>query len=166
VISQIEQGSPAQKAGLMVGDVILKANGKTVRSSVDMHNLVGLMRVGQDVELEIIRKGRIGIINATIQQMKVVTVDGAELNFRLAGAQIGEIKETDIRSGQVEYLQVLEITPGSAAWNTGLRQDDIIHSINKQVVRSFDDAYAAAKSSRALLLNIQRGEQAMYLLIK
>ncbi len=166
VITKIEQGSPGQKAGLQVGDVILKANGKAVRSSLDMHNFVGLMRVGQEVELEIIRKGRIGIIKVTIQQMKVVTIDGAELSYHLSGAQIGEIKETDIGAGLVEYLQVVEITPGSAAWNTGLRQDDIIHSINKQVVKTFDEAYAAATSSRTLLLNIQRGEQAMYVLIK
>ena len=166
VITQIEQGSPAHQAGLQVGDVIIKANGKDIRSSLDMHNLVGLMRVGQNVELQIIRKGRIGIINATIEQMKVVAVDGAELSYRLAGAQIGEIKESDIRTGQVEYLKVMEIIPGSAAWNTGLRRDDIIHSINRQVVHNFEQAYSAIKSSRSLLLNIHRGEQAMYILIK
>lgn len=166
VVTQIEQGSPAHKAGLLVGDVILKANGKVVRSSVDMHNLVGLMRVGQTIKLEIIRKGRSGIITATIQQIDAATVDGAEINFHLAGAKIGEVKEVDIRSGLVEYLQVIDIQPGTPAWNTGLRQDDIIYSINKQRVKTFDDAYAAAKSSRALLLNIQRGEQAMYILVK
>jgi len=166
VITQIEQGSPAHQAGLLVGDVIIKANGKDIRSSVDMHNLVGLMRVGQNVELQIVRKGRIGIVNATIQQVKVVSVDGAELSYRLAGAQIAEIRESDIRSGQIEYLEVKEIIPGSAAWNTGLREGDIIHSINRQVVHSFDEAYTAAKSSRSLLLNIHRGEQAMYILIK
>ena len=166
VVTQIELGSPAHKAGLKVGDVILKANGKYIRSSRDMHNLVGLMRIGQSVELEIIRKGRKGLIKATIQQMETVTVDGSEISYRLAGAKIGEIKETDIRTGQVQYLQVVDIEPGSAGWNTGLRKDDIIHSINKQVVRTFEEAYLAAQNSRALLLNIQRGDQALYVLIK
>lgn len=166
VVTQIELGSPAHKAGLKVGDVILKANGKNIRSSRDMHNLVGLMRIGQSVELEIIRKGRKGLIKATIQQMETVTVDGSEISYRLAGAKIGEIKETDIRTGPVQYLQVVDIEPGSAGWNTGLRKDDIIHSINKQVVKTFEEAYLAAQNSRALLLNIQRGDQALYVLIK
>jgi Do/DeqQ family serine protease len=166
VVTKIEQGSPAQKAGLKVGDVIIKANGRKVRSSVDMYNVVGLMRIGQTVELEIIRKGRVGLINATIQHMEVVSVDGKEFSSRLAGAKIAEIKETDIRVGLVEYLQVEEIIPGSPAWNTGLRKDDIIYSINKQLVKTFEDAYAAARSSRSLLMNIKRGDQAMYILVK
>jgi Do/DeqQ family serine protease len=166
VVTKIEQGSPAQKAGLKIGDVIIKANGRKVRSSVDMYNVVGLMRIGQSVELEIIRNGRVGLIKATIQQMEVVTMDGKEFSSRLAGAKIAEIKETDIRVGLVEYLLVEDIKPGSPAWNTGLRKDDIIYSINKQLVKTFEDAYMATRSSRSLLMNIKRGDQAMYILVK
>lgn len=166
VVTQIEQGSPAHKADLQIGDVIIKANGKIVRTSRDMHNLVGLMRIGQAIELEIIRNGRIESIKAIIQRMKIVTVDGSEFSYRLAGAQIGEIKETKIHEGLVEYLQVMEIDIHSAAWNVGLRQDDMIYSINKIRVKTFEDAYAAAKSSHSLLLNIQRGDQALYVLAK
>ncbi len=166
VVTKIEQGSPAQKAGLMIGDVIIKANGRKVRSSIDMYNLVGLMRIGQTVDLEIIRNGKLGLIQAVIQQMEVVALDGKEFSYRLAGAKIAEIKETDIRVGLVEYLQIQEVEPGSAAWNTGLRKDDIIFSINKKLVKTFEDAYAAARISRSLLLNIKRGDQAMYLLVK
>ncbi len=166
VVTQIETGSPAQKAGLRVGDVILKANGRTVRSSRDMHNLVGLMRIGQTVELEIMRQGVLDTIEATIQKMEVVSIDGSEISYRLAGAKIGEIKETDIQAGKVEFLQVMDIEPDSMAWNTGLRKEDIIRSINKYPVKTFDDAYLAAKSSRALLINIQRGDQSLFVLLK
>jgi len=166
IVTQIEQGSPAQKGGLKVGDVIIKANGRRVRSSVDMHNLVGLMRVGQHIQLEVIRGGRVMLVKVTIQQMDTVTVDGSEFSFRLTGAKIGEIKEADIREGKVEYLQVMDVEPGSQAWNTGLRKGDIIYSINKQLVKTFEAAFAAAKLSRSLLVNIQRGNQAMYILIK
>jgi Do/DeqQ family serine protease len=166
VVTQIEVGSPAQKAGLRVGDVILSANGRTVKSSRDMHNLVGLMRVGQTIKLDIMRQGERASIEVTIQKMEVVTIDGSEISYRLKGARIGEIKETDIQTGKVEYLQVMDIEPDSMASNTGLRKDDIIRSINKFVVRTFEDAYVAAKSSRALLINIQRGDQSMFVLLK
>ena len=166
IVTQIEQGSPAQKGGLKVGDVIIKSNGRTVRSSIDMHNLVGLMRIGQNVQLEVIRGGRVILINTTIKQMQIVTVDGSEFSYRLAGASIGEIKEIDISEGQIEYLQVMQIEPGSQAWNSGLRKDDIIYSINKQLVETFEQAYAAAQRSRNLLLSIQRGDKAMYILLK
>jgi serine protease Do/serine protease DegQ len=166
VVTRIEQGSPAQKAGLKVGDVIVQANGRAVRSSVDMYNLVGLMRIGQVVELDIIREGKAGLIQATIQKMEVVTLDGGEIHFRLAGAGIGEIKESDMLKGKVEYLEARSVEPGSVAWQTGLREGDIILSINRQRVTTFEQAYAAAQGSRSLLLNIQRGSQSMLLLVK
>ena len=166
IVTQIEQGSPAQKSGLKIGDVITKANGRQVRSSTDIHNLVGLMRVGQEVELEVIRGGKSILLKVIIQQMEVVSVDGSEISLHFSGARIGEIKETDIRKGLKEYLQVMSVEPGSAAWNIGLRKGDIIYALNKRLVETFEQAYAAVQSSRSLLLNIHRGDQAMYLLIK
>ena len=166
IVTRIEQGSAAQKAGLKVGDVITKVDGRSVRSSADIHNLVGLIRIDQNVELEIIRAGKVGVINARISKIDVATIDGSEISYRLEGAKIGEMKESHLRDGLVEYLQITEMDETSPAWNIGLRKDDIILSINKQRVKTFDEAYVAAKSSTSLLVNIQRGDQAMYVLLK
>ncbi|MBC8210776.1 MAG: DegQ family serine endoprotease [Gammaproteobacteria bacterium] len=166
VVTQVEQGSPAQKGGLKVGDVIIKANGRAVRSAIDVHNRIGMMLVGQAVELEVIRGGNNILIQTTIQLMEIVTIDGAEFSYRLAGASIGEIKESDMQKGLRQYLRVMEVEPNSQAWLTGVRKDDVIFSINKQRVETFEAAYAAARSSRNLLLNIHRGNQSMFLLIK
>lgn len=166
VVTQIEQGSPAQKGGLKVGDVIVRANGRAVRSSIDVHNRVGSMLIGQSVELEVIRGGKQILIQTTISKMEIVTIDGSEFSSRLAGASIGEMKESDIRTGIRQFLQVMQVEPNSQAWNTGLRKDDIIYSINKQLVETFEAAYLAASISRNLLLNIHRGNQSIFLLIK
>jgi serine protease Do/serine protease DegQ len=166
IVTQVERGSPAEMAGLKVGDVIIRANGRVIRSSRDIHNLVGMMRVGQKVQLEIVRQGRSGVISATIRQKEVVSLDGSEFSYRLAGARIGEIIETDIRQGEIAYLQIIEVQLNSPAWGAGLRKGDVIHSINKRRVTSLEEAYAAAHSNRSLLLNIERGDQAMYLLLK
>lgn len=166
VVTRIEQKSPAEIAGLKVGDVIVKVNGRTVRSSADVHNLVGLIRINKTVELEIIRAGKVGLITAKISKVEVVTIDGKDISYRLEGAKIGEIKESHLRDGLVEYLQITDIDETSPAWNIGLRKDDIITSINKQRVHTFEQAYVAANSNRSLLVNIQRGDQAMYVLLK
>jgi len=137
-----------------------------VRSAIDVHNRVGMMRIGQPVELEIIRGGKNMLIQTTIQLMEIVTIDGSEISHRLAGASIGEIKESDIRKGLRQYLKVMDVEPNSQAWHTGVRKDDIIYSINRQLAETFESAYAAARSSRNLLLNIHRGNQSMFLLIK
>ena len=132
----------------------------------DMRNLVGLMRVGQQVVLDVIRNGQKGTVNATIQEIEQVSVGGEELSFRLAGSRIEQVRESDIRAGNVDYLRVSEVIPGTAAWNAGLREGDILTSINKVRINTIDEAVLAIKKSRSLLLNIQRGNQALYVLLK
>ncbi len=167
ILTQIESQSPADKAGLEVGDVVVSANGRKIRSTADMHNLVGLLRIGQTIELKLFREGKEKILVAEIQPIDIATIDGAKFNARLAGAKIGEIRESNLQQGMIEYLQVREITPGSNAWEAGIRKGDILYSINKQLIRNFDDAFEViASNSQGMILNILRGGRELYLLIK
>ncbi|MCP3687811.1 MAG: Do family serine endopeptidase [Gammaproteobacteria bacterium] len=167
ILTQIESQSPADKAGLRVGDVVVSANGRKIRSTADMHNLVGLLRIGQTIELKLYRQGIEKILVAEIQPIDIAIIDGARFNARLAGAQIGEIRESKLQQGMVEYLQIREIVPASNAWEAGLRKGDILYSINKQLIRNFDEAFdVIADNSRGMILNIRRDGREHYLLIK
>ena len=167
IITQIESNSPADKAGLQVGDVIVAANGRKIRSSRDMHNLVGLLPLGQAVELTLYRQGKVHQLTAEIQPIKIATIDGGEIIEKLAGAIIGEIRESKLQQGLVQYLQVREVLPGSNAWQVGIRSGDILYSINKQLVRNFDEITEAVNNNQnGMILNIRRGDREMYLLIK
>ncbi len=167
IITQIESDSPAEKAGLRVGDVIVKANGRKIHSSRDMHNLVGLLRIGQTIKLRLFRQGKELNLIAEIQPIDISTIDGGDLNEKLAGAIIGEIRESKLQQGLVEYLQVREVIPGSNAWLAGIRAGDVLHSINKQLIRSFDEVIEAVENNQnGMILNIRRGGRELYLLIK
>ena len=167
IITQIESDSPADKAGLEVGDVIVTANGRKIRSSRDMHNLVGLLRIGQTIDLTLYRQGRELKLVAEIQPIEIATIDGGDINAKLSGAIIGEIRESKLQQGLIEYLQVREVLPGSSAWQAGIRAGDILHSINKQLIRNFDEIFdTVAKNQNGMILNIRRGGRELYLLIK
>jgi len=167
IITQIESDSPAEKAGLRVGDVIVKANGRKIHSARDMHNLVGLLRIGQTIKLKLFRQGKEHNLIAEIQPIDIATIDGGDLNEKLAGAIIGEIRESKLQQGLVEYLQVREVLPGSNAWQAGIRAGDVLHSINKQLIRNFDEVFEAIENSQnGMILNIRRGGRELYLLIK
>lgn len=167
IVTQIENASPAAKAGLLVGDVIVAANDRKIRSSDDMHNLVGLLRIGQSIDLKLYREGAIKQLRAVIQPIEISTIDGGKLDEKLAGAQIGEIRETKLQRGLVEYLQVREVEPGSNAWNAGIRAGDIFFSVNKQLTRNFDEAFEAMSDNQhGLILTIHRGSRELFLLIK
>ena len=167
VITQIEIGSPALKAGLQVGDVVVEANGRKIRSAGDMYNLVGLLRIGQSVELVLYRQGKRVNLTVVIQAIEIPIVEGSRWNEKLAGAKIGEIHESSSQRGMISYLQVIEVERDSNAWEAGIRKGDILYSINKQLIRNHDEAFEAIESNqRGMILNIQRGELELYLLIK
>ena len=167
IVTQIESGSPAASAGLRVGDVILSANDKPIRSSRDMHNLVGLQRLGQTIELTLFRQGRELVLPVLIQQIEINQIDGGMLHLQLAGAIIGEMREQRLQRGRVDYLKILKVEKGSNADKAGFEIGDVIFSINKQKTRNFNDAFEiVAGRSNGMILNIQRDNRELYLLLK
>jgi serine protease Do/serine protease DegQ len=167
IVTRIESGSPAFKAGLEVGDVIVGANGRPIRSSRDMHNLVGLQRIGQVIELQLYRDGREIRLPVRIQPIEIEQMQGSRLHPRLAGATLGEIHEQHLQRGRIDYLQVMQVEPGSPAAAAGFLPGDIIYSINKQLTRSFDEALALRdEGGRGMIMNIQRDNRELYILLK
>ena len=167
IVTRIESGSPASRAGLEVGDVIVGANGRSIRSARDMHNLVGLQRMGQTIELQLYRDGREVSLPVSIQPIEVRKMNGEKLHPRLAGAILGEIHEQHLQRGRIDYLEVVEVEPGSQAAEAGFQPGDIIYSINKQLTHSFDEALALrADGKRGMIMNIQRDNRELYILLK
>ena len=167
IVTQVEAGSPAAKAGIQVGDVIVSANGKDIRSSRDMHNLVGLQRLGQTIELKLFREGVEENVPVTIQPIDINKIDGGIIHPQLEGATIGEMREQRLQRGRVDYLQIVEVERSSSAWEAGFRNGDIIYSINKQLTRNFDEAFDLVENAnRGMIMNIQRGNRELYILLK
>ncbi len=166
IVTQIETGSPADKAGIRVGDVIVAANDKPIRSSRDMHNLVGLQPLGETIDLQLYREGRQLELPVLIQPIEINKIDGVRIHAKLAGAIIGEIREQHLQRGRIEYLEILEVKPGSFAEASGFLAGDIIYSINKQLTRSFDEVFDIVESSRGMIMNMQRGNRELYILLK
>jgi serine protease Do/serine protease DegQ len=167
IVTQIESGSPADKAGLQVGDVIVSANDKKIRASGDIHNLVGLLRIGQTIDLKLYRQGEEKNLTVVIQTIEIPVIDGSRWHEQFAGATIGEIRESSLQQGLVSYLKVVEVKIGSNAWEAGIREGDIFYSINKQLIRNHDEALEAIqRNKRGMILNIQRGNRELYLLVK
>jgi len=167
IVTQIETGSPADKAGIRVGDVIVAANDKPIHSSRDMHNLVGLQRLGQTIELVLFRKGAEVTLPVEIQPIEINKMGGGLIHPKLAGATIGEMREQHLQRGRVDYLEVMNVDKSSNAQESGFRVGDIIYSINKQLTRNFDEVFALVESNgKGMIMNIQRGNRELYILLK
>ena len=162
VISQVIEDTAAEEAGLKVGDIVISINDTPVKSASGMRNMVGMMRVGDKMTITVVREGKQKTMTAVIRDAKDVSLSGTRINQRLAGATIEE-KE---KNGK-PYLAVTEVQQGSAAWNAHLREGDIILSVNRVPVQTLDEFQQVVGDKDAqILLNIQRGRTALFVLIQ
>ena len=160
-ITAVQPKSPAAKAGLEPGDIVLAINDKRVKSSQDVRNIIGMLPLGEEVRLEIQRSGEVQTVKAEVTAPKIVQEDGQKVHPRLTGMLLG-----NAASDAAEGVRIEKIHTGSYAFQAGLRPGDIIVMANRQPVRSLEDLKRAAGGSRDLLLNIQRGEAAFLLMLR
>ena len=169
VVADVVKGSPAERAGIQVGDIILSVNGARVLSAANVRNRIGLLRVGERVRLAIERDGKRKQIEAVIQAPQLTQLEGERLHPRLAGAAFVNIEEGMPEYGRVRGVLVREVQPGSPAGASGLRSGDLVVSVNRMPVESLGDMEQAVRRNGprgGLLLNVQRGNGALFLLIR
>lgn len=167
VINSVLDGSPADKAGLKTGDVIVSINDKPVHGAGDVRNQVGLMPVGTGVKFSILRDGKPNTITVKVGSRKEMAGTPGSRNERLSGVTVGDIGPDNPYYGHVEGVVVSEVQQDSHAWNSGLRKGDIITSVNHLQVADLKSFLALVdKSKGALLLRIIRGDAAAFLVIK
>jgi len=172
VINQIMPGSPAEKAGLKSEDIILKVNGREISSFLQLRNIVGLMRVGEKVDLDILRNGKPKTVTVVIGKATDASVAGGkaggdDLHPALAGASFAAVDDATAKRLRTGGIQVQEVAPGSAAAHAGLRPNDVILSVNRQPVINVEQfTKLAGPKAGELLLHIQRGAGALFLIIR
>ena len=161
LITRVEPGSAAEDAGLQVDDIIVGVNDKKIAGAAELRNTIGLMRSGDDVEIEYYRDNDKRKASTALGQQRATASVGAEIHPGLVGAQFAEASEA--RENGVE---VTAVEPGSPAAQRGLRAGDVITAINRRPVRSLAELNEIASSSRILFLLVQRGDRALMLQIR
>lgn len=164
VVSQIETDSPADRAGLRVGDIVTEVNGKPIRDAATLRNSIGLLRVGQEVKLVVLREGKTRTLVAKVQEPTWTEQGGEGMHAQLTGAVLADLDKAS--RGRAKGVLIAEVETGSPAWRNGLRKGDIIVSANRKSVESVEQLQQAVNGSRTLLLNIRRGNGALFLYLK
>lgn len=167
IITRVTPNSPAARSGLRTGDVVIAVAGEPVRSAADLRNKIGLLRVGDSIELTVLRDGETMTIRTEIVESQRLQLKGDGGVRRLAGATFAPLDESAPLFGQIEGVLVVDVERGSAAWRIGLRKDDAIVAVNRQPVRNLEDFKMAVKSGgNTLLLDIRRGKSRIYIVVR
>lgn len=161
VISRVEASSAADTAGLEPGDIIVALNGRKVKGSHQIRNIIGLMGIGDSVDIEVIRGDERKTIRAVIGKPQRQQLAGYKLHKKLQGTILATTQKR-----QIEGVLFEKIETNSYAWRTGLRPGDIIVSANRYRVRNLDELKQVVDPRRVLVINIQRGSEAFFLVLK
>jgi serine protease Do/serine protease DegQ len=155
--------APAAKAGLKRGDVIVAMNGRPIRGSADLRNQLGLVPVGDVVELRFLRDGKAQTAKVTIEPPRTGLAAGRQSVPELVGAKVGNLE----RGGRSEAVVVVDVERGSAAWHHGLRAGDIIVGVNRRKVRSIEELGVQLRANpRPVGINILRGDFEITLVLR
>lgn len=154
LVTKVEKGSPAEKAGLQAGDVITKVNDKSITSSVTLPMLVSAMRPGTEADFTVIRDKKEKTLSVTIgQNDKTVAQEAAAANSHKLGVTVRPLTKDEQKKADSTGLLV-EKSAGLAS-KAGIQPGDIIVSANGDPVHSLKDLQAACEKDSVLLL-VQR----------
>jgi serine protease Do/serine protease DegQ len=153
LVTQVVSGSAADRAGIKTGDIITSVNGVAVKSPTELRNTIGLTRVGEKVDVGLLRDGKPQRVTAVITAAATVepaALQPAEIHKGLEGANLTDAPDM---SGAL----VRGVEPGSPAAQAGLRSNDVIVGINQAKVGNLQQLREHAQGAATLVLEIRRG---------
>ena len=167
LVTQVVGDSPAEKAGVEEGDVIVRFDNRNITDSSNLRNIVSLMPPGSKSEVIVFRNGSRKVLNVVLRELK----DGKQLALKpssgtsVLGLEIKEINNSLMKKYNIEKedgnLVIVEVKPGSEAEGKGLTEGDVIKRVGTQQVRSLKEFRKKEKISRArgsLLLLIKKSD--------
>jgi Do/DeqQ family serine protease len=165
VVTNVERGSSAERAGLAAGDVIVAVNGEPIDGASDLRNQIGLAPVGEKVGLEVIRDGKRRSLSAEVAKIRIASAAAGEATPQLQGATLRDLDPGSGRQGG--GVLVASVERGSPAWRVGLRDGDVIVAVNRGEVGSVAEASRAlGRAGPVVALNVRRGNTMLYMVAR
>ncbi len=143
LVSQVMDGSPAEKSGVRAGDVILSFNGHDIQNSSDLPPLVGRVRVGSNAKLKVLRDGELLTLSVLIEELPAEDKPLAKTqqkppSYNLMGVDVADLdKKTFNRLGRGVLVQ--QVAPRSPAAQSGVKPGDILLQIDRKNVKNTAD---------------------------
>jgi Do/DeqQ family serine protease len=152
LVAGVTQGSAADRAGVKTGDIIVSINGVTMKSARELRNAIGMLRIGDQVDIGLLRDGKPHQVTALVSERssETETANAADISRGLEGADLGDAPD----GGGV---LVRSVQDGSPAAQAGLRTNDLIVGVGRTPVANTKSLREASKGLNLLLLNVRRG---------
>jgi serine protease Do len=177
LVSNVERDSPADKAGVEAGDVILKFGARDVDRSSDLPRIVGGTKPGTKAPMQVFRKGKMMDLQVTVAELPPDKVqasrDKGETPQNVEKANALGLVVSDVAADKLKEMRLrgavqVDSVDGPAA-RVGVRAGDLILAINNTEVttaKQFNDLVAKLDPKTRVLLLVRRGDQSTFLIIR
>ena len=175
LVAQVQEGSPAAKAGIKKGDIIVKFDGKDIKEMDELPRMVAGTPIRKKTSIVIFREGKEINVTVTIGEMPetekeaTLSTNKTENNIGLTVKDITPELANKLGLAEKEGVIVSSVEPGGPAEDVGIMKGDIIKEVNrKQVknVREYSEAIAKVKPGENVLFFIKRGDDSLYVVLK
>ncbi|MGZ8190511.1 MAG: DegQ family serine endoprotease [Methylococcaceae bacterium] len=176
LVSRVMPGSPAEQAGLQIGDIITEFNGQAIDTSGDLPPMVGMTPINKQATLKIIRQGENKTINFKIgllPEQEEKLADAKKIDKKPAN-RLG-IKVMDLTAEQREAAQIIkggvlvEEVGNGAAKNAGIQRGDVILRIQNAAINDVEDFDKIIKTlpvGKSVAVLVQRRGSPAFLALK
>jgi len=170
IVSQVVKGSPADRAGIKEGDVIVEYDGKKVNSATDLPYLVAFTTPGETVNIKIVRDGREIIKHVTIgkKPKKIALEREKESRLGITVTNITPYVKEEYNLKIDNGVVITDVREGSIAYLSGLKKGDVIIEVNRKKVKDvadFNEKIKKALKKKIILFLINRRGNQIYLSI-
>ena len=160
LVAGVAPGSAAEKAGVKTGDIIVSINGTPMKSAAELRNAIGMLRIGDQVEIGLLRDGKPLKVTALVaERTDSDAANAADIHRGLEGADLADAPD----GGGVLIRSVQD---GSPAQQAGLRANDLIFALGRTPVSNIKEFRQAAKGATVLFLNVRRGAAVLLVQIR
>lgn len=174
LVGDVSPNSPAERAGLLKGDIILQLNGKPVEDANQLRMSISMMSPESAVNLRVFRSGAERDFSVKLAELPVkeasVRSGSDSAKGELAGITVEDLDSQTARQLHVPAntagVVVTDISPSSPAVDSGLRPGDVIQEVNRKPVRNTSDFEAAMRNAKdQTLLLVNRQGSTMYVAV-
>jgi serine protease Do len=173
LVAHVASGSPAERAGIKVGDVIVEYAGKPIKESTDLPILVARTDVGTSASVRVLREKKEIPITVTIGELKdeevVASVPEKQGDFGLTVQNLTPEMAQGLGIERAQGVVVTAVQRGSPADDAGLRRGDVILEIDRKPVRNLSDyrnVVSGLKKGESALFLVQRGQNTSFVALK
>jgi len=177
LVADVVENTPAERAGIKRGDIIIKVNNQEVNSTTELQNKIKSLNIGEKATLEVLRNGKALSFIIKVEEKPATKGEGStspqEKIFSVqTGLRVEPVTNKTAEEAGLPWVKgliITEVVPGSSAEDMGLRRGDVILEANRREVSSLEEwetVINQLKEGDTLLLLVFRNQRTFYIPIK